>query len=420
MRLRAQPPAASRSWSSGIPRSWRRTRSWSPRSRSLTRTIQLDLIHIPDQDDYRQRLALDFAAGTPADVVLLNYRSYGQFAAQGALEPLGPYLDASEVIQPADFYAQALDPFHWKGVLTCIPQNLSSLVVYYDKALFDAAGLAYPADDWTWDEFLATAKALTKDIDGDGQTDQFGLGTEASILRLAPFIWQNGGELVVLNEKGAPIRLALDTPAAHEAFQWFVDLQVEHHVVPNAEEEAAEDSESRFQNGRTAMYLNSRRTTPTFREITGFDWDVAALPREVEPAGVLHSDGYCMTAAATDKDAAWTFIEFANSPEGQTIIAGTGRTVPSLVDVSTSEAFLDPGGQAGQQPGLAVHRAGHPGLAGDRRLGRHRGRSRTRSCSARSTAKRRWTRRSRPPSPRRSRSSALGSSAPGAMLPRRT
>ena len=260
MRLRAQPPAAPPSWSSGIPRSWRRTRSWSPRSRSLTRRSSLDLIHIPDQGDYRQRLALDFAAGTPADVVLLNYRSYGQFAAQGALEPLGPYLDASEVIQPADFYAQALDPFHWKGVLTCIPQNLSSLVVYYDKALFDAAGLAYPADDWTWDEFLATAQALTKDIDGDGQTDQFGLGTEASILRLAPFIWQNGGELVVLNDKGAPVRLALDSPAAKEAFQWFVDLQVEHHVVPNAEEEAAEDSESRFQNGRTAMYLNSRRT----------------------------------------------------------------------------------------------------------------------------------------------------------------
>ena len=382
-------------------------------------TVDVDLIHIPDQGDYRQRLALDFAAGTPADVVLLNYRSYAQFAAQGALEPLGPYLDVSRLLKPADFYAQALDPFRWKGQLTCIPQNLSSLVVYYNKDLFDAAGLPYPSDDWTWDDFLATAQALTLDTDGDGQTDQFGLGTEASILRVAPFIWQNGGELVVLNDKGAPIRLALDTPAASEAIQWFVDLQTTHHVVPNAEEEAAEDSESRFQNGRTAMYLNSRRVTPTFREITGFDWDVAALPRGAEPAGVLHSDGYCMTAATEDKDAAWHFIEFANGYEGQTIIAQTGRTVPSMIRGEPVGGVPRSRGEAGQQPGLAVHCPRRSAPCPWLPAGATSRSWRTRSWNGRSTGTPRWMRRSPPRSPRRRRSSARGNSAAGAMLPHR-
>ncbi len=304
--------------------------------------IDVELIHIPSQSDYRLRLGADFAAGDPADVVLINYRRYAPFAAMGVLEPLAPYLRESDLISDRDFFPEAIDPFRWRGELMCIPQNISSLVVYYNQDLFDEAGLDYPADDWTWDDFLATAKALTLDLDGDGQTDQYGLGTEASIFRVAPFIWQNGGELVVTEQNGTPIRLALDSRPAREAIEWFVTLQIEHGVVPDALAETAEDSESRFLDGRTAMFLNSRRGVPTYRTIEAFDWDVAALPRREQAAGILHTDAYCMAAATEDKEAAWTFIEFANAPVGQAIIAATGRTVPSLIDVAESPAFLDP------------------------------------------------------------------------------
>jgi multiple sugar transport system substrate-binding protein len=304
--------------------------------------IDIELIHIPSQSDYRLRLGADFAAGSPPDVALINYRRYAAFAARGVLEPLERYLRGSDVIAETDFYPEAISPFRWRGELMCIPQNVSSLVVYYDKDLFDAAGLAYPADDWSWDDFLATAEALTKDLDGDGRTDQYGLGTEASIFRVAPFIWQNGGELVVAEQDGIPLRLAVDSRAAREAIEWFVALQTEHGVVPDASAEAAQDSESRFLDGSLAMFLDSRRAVPTFRQIEAFDWDVAPLPRREQAAGILHSDAYCMAGAAQDKDAAWTFIEFANSPEGQAIVAESGRTVPSLSEVAESEAFLDP------------------------------------------------------------------------------
>ncbi len=304
--------------------------------------IEVELIHIPSASDYRQRLGADFAAGDPADVVLINYRRYAPFAARGVLEPLAPYLRRSDVISDSDFFPVATDPFRWRGQLMCIPQNISSLVVYYNRDLFDAAGLAYPSDDWTWEEFLATAQALTQDLDGDGVTDQYGLGIEPSIFRLAPFVWQNGGELVVLESGLRPIRLALDSRPAREAVAWFVALQTEYGVAPDALTEAAEDSESRFLNGRTAMFLNSRRGTPTARGVDDLAWDVAALPVGIERAGILHSDAYCMAAATEDKDAAWAFIEFANSPQGQAIVAASGRTVPSLIEVASSEAFLDP------------------------------------------------------------------------------
>jgi multiple sugar transport system substrate-binding protein len=304
--------------------------------------VDVEIIHIPDEDEYLQRFTTDLAAGDPADIVLLNYRKYAYFAVREALEPLAPYLEASSAIGEADFIEQALAPFRWNGALTCIPQNFSSLVTYYNKDLFDAAGVAYPSDDWTWDDFVETAKQLTLDTDGDGTTDQYGVGVQVSTYRLSPFLWQNGGDQVVLGGQGQPVKLAWDTPASREAIQWFVDLQTTNKVAPDAEADAAEGTQARFLNGRLAMYLDSRRPTPTLRTITDFDWDVAALPVGKERAGVLHSDGYCMTAASKDKDATWRFIEYANSPEGQAVIAGTGRTVPSLTEVANSPAFLAP------------------------------------------------------------------------------
>ncbi|MCA9969218.1 MAG: sugar ABC transporter substrate-binding protein [Anaerolineales bacterium] len=302
--------------------------------------IAVEVTHIPSAGDYRRRLVTDFAAGTPPDVSLMNYRRYAAFAANDLLTPIGAYLDDSSLLQAADYYPIAMEAFTWQGTLMCLPQNISSLVVYYNQDLFDAAGVPYPADDWTWDEFVNTAVQLTQDTDGDGTIDQYGLGTEPSLYRLSAFVWQNDAPLV--NDDANPTRLTLTRPPSLAALQWYVDLRQVHGVVPDRVEEAAQDSESRFIAGTTAMFLNSRRGTPTYREIDRFVWDVAPLPRGKSEAGILHSDAYCLSATAENKDAAWTFIEFANSVEGQTLIAGSGRTVPSLMAVAESDAFLNP------------------------------------------------------------------------------
>ena len=300
----------------------------------------MQLTHIPSQAQYRQRLATEFSAGAPPDIFLLNYRRFANFTKQGVLEPLGSYLAESDVINQADFYVPAIEAFMFEGQLTCIPQNVSSLVVYYNEDLLANAGIPAPKDDWHWDEFLQIAQGLTIDDDGDGIREQHGLGVSPNFFRLAPFIWQNGGEIV--DDTAHPTRLALDSPASRTAFQWFVDLQRVHGVVPSATEESAEESESRFLNGRMGMFLNSRRGVPTYRTIESFTWNVAPLPSGVESAGILHSDAYCMAIATENKAFAWTFIEFANSVAGQTIVAKSGRTVPSLISVAESPAFLNP------------------------------------------------------------------------------
>ena len=302
--------------------------------------IDVQMTPIPGDGEYNQRLAAQFAAGKPPDVLLLNYRRYPLFATAGRLEGLDPYLAASEQMAAEDFYPQTIEAFTLDGRLWCLPQNISSLVIYYNHVLFAAAGLPDPSPDWTVEDFLAAARQLTRDLDGDGRIDQYGVGVKPNLVRLAPFIWQAGGEIV--DDPLQPTRLTLDSAAALPAFQWFVDLQVAAHVAPDRSAESAESSESRFLNGSLAMFFNSRRGVPTYRTITSFAWNVAPLPRSGSAVNILHSDAYCMAAAAQNKEAAWKFIEFANTLEGQTLMAGTGRTVPSLIAVAESPAFLDP------------------------------------------------------------------------------
>ena len=311
----------------------------------------VQLVEASDRKDLLARLATSVAGGAPPDLFLMNYRFYGQFAAKDVVEPLDSRIAGSPAIDASDYYPVAMDAFKWGGKQLCLPQNVSSLAVYYNRTLFEKYGVAEPKAGWTWTDMITTATAMTRDAAGrvikgtesEGAPQRpalYGLGVEPSIIRLAPFVWSNGGELV--DDPARPTRLTLDNPAAREALKNLIDLRPAYGVVPTDEDVEAEDDESRFANGRLAMVLSSRRATTTFRTITDFEWDVAPLPVYRKQVGVLHSDAYCMTKGSRNKDAAWKFLEFAIAEEGQRIIAATGRTVPSHIGVSTSAAFLGP------------------------------------------------------------------------------
>ena len=298
--------------------------------------LRLTISPVANQDDLLARLSTSFAAGSPPELFLVNFRTYGQFVAQEAIAEVQPHLDASDAIREDDFVEPPLEAFRFDGqTLSCQPQNVSTLVAYVNLDLFARAGLEVPYDGWTWDEFVAAARAMT----GEGT---YGLGTEASIIRLAPFVWSNGGDVV--DDVDTPTRLTLDTGPARQAYDFFLDLSLEHGVVPPDAEEQSETAEARFLRGGLGMYLNSRKSTPTLRTITGFAWDVVPLPVAPggEPVTMLHSDAYCIAAGTGREDDAWRVIEFAMGERGQQILAASGRTVPSRIDVLESPAFLDP------------------------------------------------------------------------------
>lgn len=299
----------------------------------------VELIEVADRDAHIQKLSTAFAAGSPPDVLLVNYRNFAPFAVRGGLDPVGPRLDASTRLEAGDYYPQALEAFVYDGTLQCMPQNVSSLVVYYNRDLFRAAGLPDPEPDWTYEDFRATARRLTEPFDEGAAVRTYGLGIEPEIVRLAPFVWSAGGDLV--DDPTDPGRFTLDTPEARLGLQAFLDLQGGDRLAPYEEEVEAKPLEDRFLDGELGMFLSSRREVPTFRTIDDFDWDVAAFPRIAEPASVLHSDAYCL-ADGGRADAAWRFVEFAAGEPGQRILARSGRTVPSLRRVARSADFLAP------------------------------------------------------------------------------
>jgi multiple sugar transport system substrate-binding protein len=292
--------------------------------------IEVEVIEVPEKDAHLARLATAFAGGNPPDVFLVNFREYSQFVVRDAIEPIEDHLAG---VDTSAYYPQPLEAFTYDGALQCMPQNVSSLVVYYNKLIFKGAGVPRPTPGWSWEDFRETAIALT---DGDVR----GVGIEPTIIRIAPFAWSAGGEIV--DDPESPTRLDLDNPGAREALEFIVSLVRDDGVVPTEEEVAAQDLETRFVTGKLGMLLSSRRDTPAFREVSGLDFDVAPLPVGDEPAGILHSDAYCIAAGSGAANAAAEFVRFATGEEGQTLGALSGRTVPSLRSVAESGAFLDP------------------------------------------------------------------------------
>lgn len=292
---------------------------------------QVRLIEVAEKDDHLTKLATSFAGGDPPDVFLVNFREYSQFVARGAIEPYGGFVDDLDV-ELGDYYPAPLEAFTYNDELQCMPQNISSLVVYYNTDLFEQAGVEPPRAGWTWDDFRAAGEDLT-------QGDVRGIGVEPSVIRLAPFVWSNGGEIV--DDLEAPSTFTLGTPEAREALDFLVSL-AHDELIPTEQELAAQDLVTRFITSKVAMLLSSRRETPEFREVRGLNWDVGPLPIADERAGILHSDAYCISSLSGATETAADFVSYATGRQGQSLAALGGRTVPSLMSVSDSGAFLDP------------------------------------------------------------------------------
>lgn len=293
---------------------------------------EVELIEIAEREDHLARLSTSFAGGDPPDLFLINYREYSQFIPRGAIQPIED-LVTERGIDLDDYYEPPRQAFTFDGQLQCMPQNISSLAVYFNTRLFKRAGIEPAHDGWTWEEFRDAGRALTA-------SGVEGIGIDPEIIRVAPFVWSNGGELT--DDPVRPTRFTLDEPASREALEFIVSLVREEGVVPTEQEIAAQDAETRFINGTLGMLLSSRRDTPVFREVTSLRWDVLPLPQAGQPAGILHSDAYCISAGSDARESAADFVSFAMSPDGQTLSALSGRTVPSLIEVSKSGAFLDP------------------------------------------------------------------------------
>lgn len=300
---------------------------------------------------YPEWLRGSFTGPNPPDVFLFTYRDVGAYDTRGVLEPLDSYMATSRSLDEGDFYPEALSLFRpMDKPLLAIPQNLSSLVVYYNTEMFERAGIADPAD-WSWDDFTRAAKELTVDTNGDGFPDIHGVAFDPTIHRYAAAIWGAGGEL--FDDVYQPTKLTLDTAEARRGIKFITSLgPTGIGATPTHEQRLQQDDTQRFRDGQAAMLIQSRRVVAFLRDHATVPWDVAPLPVGSIPANVSHSDGLGIWSGSPRKEAAWRFLEYAMGEEGQRILAESGRTVPSLRKVAESDAFLK-GGSAASLLGYA-------------------------------------------------------------------
>ncbi|MBX3071240.1 MAG: sugar ABC transporter substrate-binding protein [Thermomicrobiales bacterium] len=292
---------------------------------------------------YPEWLYSSFTSQNPPDIFFINYREVDIYASRGVLEPLDSYLAASDVLFEEEIFTQALEPFRSDAFpvrsLGGLPQNVSSLAVYYNTAMFDAAGIERPVDGWSWETFTDVAERLTTSKEKYERVEVYGLAMEPSIHRYAAAIWGGGGE--IFDDPKYPTQVLIDSPEARAGLDWMTNLGPQGvGAVPPRWERLALDDTNRFAKGGAAMLIQSRRVTSFLRDNALMSWDVAPLPVGAVEANVLHSDGIGMWSASPNKEAAWTFIEFVIGPKGQSILAESGRTVPSLRTLAESDSFL--------------------------------------------------------------------------------
>lgn len=300
--------------------------------------VKVVLNHIPSAGDYEQSLATLIAAGAAPDVFFINNISLPSFAAQGAFLSLEQFVDEEFL---SDFFPGHLDAFRYEGDLVALPRDISNLVMFYNKDLFEAAGVPLPTDEWTREEFLSAAQSLTLDTNGDGTIDQFGFGYSTFYLFWQPWIWSNGGTFFSSDHS----EFTLDQGAALEGLEFYVDLRCEYNVAPTNEQSAERSAASMFADGDAAMIVDGRwRVTPLLNNpAVDFTWDVVMFPAG-SAGSVVDVDGSGWGIASTSKspDVAWKFIEYVSSTDALAAWTETGLIIPSRRSVGLTDAFISP------------------------------------------------------------------------------
>ncbi len=278
-----------------------------------------------------------FAAGDPPDIMSIHGAFFVAFAAKGLLLPLDELIAKDPEFNLDEFYPGLIDLCRVEGKLYSIPRYASVYTMFYNKELFDEAGLPYPDPDWTWDTFLEYAKALTVDTDGDGRIDQYGTIIDYAGARIYPWIWQNGGRITTPDRR----RLTLDEPAAVQALEWVRDLRWKHHVCPGDTAVGFDDSLTSFASGKIGMYMSGPWDIQFLLTAEELDWDVQVLPRGKRAATMLGTENYAISATTHNVQAAWELFKFLMSPESQRFMAERLQKMPSRIAVA-EEYFRSP------------------------------------------------------------------------------
>ena len=218
----------------------------------------------------------------------------------------------------------------YNGALHGLPQTYSPILAFYNKDLFDEGGVDYPSETWGWEELVANTKKLTKDTDGDGNTDQFGITHRGGYHRFPLWVWQAGGRMWTDDD---PPMSTFNEAKAIEGLQMYSDLVRKYKVAPSLTERAPGISgigaTQLFGSGKAAIDYTTRYYAPP----EDMNWDVSALWRG--PGGrasILIINYYAVTSKTKNPQGSWDLMKYLSYNHKVELLKKTYRAVPAIKD----------------------------------------------------------------------------------------
>jgi multiple sugar transport system substrate-binding protein len=264
--------------------------------------------------DYYTRILTQIAADRAPDVMNIGDDAVPSFVDRGAFLPIDDCL-ADIGFDKSVYLPGLLDPGTVDGQLYFLPKDYSTLGVYYNKTLFDDAGVDYPQDGWTWDDMLAIAQELTQDTDGDGVTDIWGIQLPAN--------WTTGFEYWVaaaggsmISEDGTQFVGYMDSDASIRAAQFYADLYNTYAVAPPpADLSAFGGGNSDFDNGQAAMRIFGIWPQSGMLDNPNIDLGVVGVPSDVTSDNILFWGGFGISSTTENLEEACKFLAYYAGPE---------------------------------------------------------------------------------------------------------
>ena len=255
--------------------------------------------------DYAQQL-LDRLDRNAPDLFFAADPQVPTLIKRNALLDVSPLLPAVARLAPTDFQPVPLSVWRRGAALYGLPADVVPHVLFYNRDLFDAAGLAYPVPGWTWNDWLTAAKQLSTP---GGQAPRYG----TALMPWSAMVWGNGGELLSADGK----HTLLDRPEAAAGIQFAAAMVNVHHVAPPPPLAGGPDPIELFKQQRVAMLpAPSSMMTSLLEAKLPFRWGIAPLPAGPVPASPLSVAGLAVSARSANKEAALAFASWAVGPEG--------------------------------------------------------------------------------------------------------
>lgn len=291
--------------------------------------VTIDLMTI-GYGDYFTQLMAKVAADQAPDMYELNYENFVSYAKKGVLLSLDDTIKSTG-FDVAKYNKRALEAFRYEDKQFGLPNSFSNVLLFYNKDLFDKAGVSYPTNNWNWNDALEAAKKI-RALD----KNTFGLYRPVQFWELFKVAKQNGGSL--FNEDMT--KFTIDTPENREALQYMVDMVNKYNVMPTEEQLAGAGDWDLFKVGRLGMMVTGVWAIPDFTRDCDFEWDIAVEPGNKAKACHFFSNGYVVNKNTKIANAAFDFASFLTSAkEAVQIRLDAGWELPPVSDADVINQY---------------------------------------------------------------------------------